>query len=115
MGYSSDILADGLSVVFCGINPAVTAAQSGHNFSHPSNRFWSVLHLAGFTDHRLRPEQEHQLLTYKCGITAVVSRPTTRASDVTSAEIAPQHHYSRPGSGTTPLRRRRFSESGPSK
>jgi len=86
-GYSSDILTDGLNVVFCGINPAATAAQSGHNFSHPSNRFWSVLHRAGFTDDRLRPEQERRLLTYGCGITAVVSRPTTRASDVTTAEI----------------------------
>lgn len=91
--YSSDILANGLNVVFCGINPATTAAQSGHNFSHPSNRFWSVLHLAGFTDHRLRPEYETQLLTYGCGITAVVPRPTPRATDVTTAEIlaaAPQ-------------------------
>jgi len=86
-GYSSDVLASGLNVVFCGINPAVTAARSGHSFSHPSDRFWSVLHLAGFTDHRLRPEHEHQLLTYGCGITAVVSRPTTRASDITTAEI----------------------------
>jgi double-stranded uracil-DNA glycosylase len=86
-GYSSDILTDGLDVVFCGINPALTAALTGHNFSHPSNRFWSVLHLAGFTDSQLRPEQEHQLLTYGCGITAVVPRPTTRASDLTTAEI----------------------------
>lgn len=74
-------------MVFCGINPAATAARSGHSFSHPSNRFWSVLHLAGFTDHRLRPEDERQLLTYGYGITAVVSQPTTRASDITTAEI----------------------------
>ena len=91
--HSSDVLADGLNVVFCGINPAATAARSGHSFSHPSNRFWSVLHLAGFTDHRLRPQDERQLLTYGYGITAVVSRPTTRASDITTSEIrsaAPQ-------------------------
>ena len=46
-----------------------------------------MLHRAGFTDDRLRPEQERRILTYGCGITAVVSRPTTRASDVTTAEI----------------------------
>ncbi|OJZ72027.1 mismatch-specific DNA-glycosylase [Mycobacterium paraffinicum] len=86
-GYSSDVLSSGLNVVFCGINPAATAARSGHSFSHPSNRFWSVLYLAGFTDHRLRPEDERQLLTYGCGITAVVSRPTTRASNITTSEI----------------------------
>jgi TDG/mug DNA glycosylase family protein len=84
---SSDVLADGLNVVFCGINPAATAARSGHSFSHPSNRFWTVLHLAGFTDHRLRPQDERQLLTYGYGITAVVPRPTTRASDITTSEI----------------------------
>jgi TDG/mug DNA glycosylase family protein len=80
-------LTGGLNVVFCGINPAATAVQNGHNFSHHSNRFWSALHLAGFTDDQLRPEQEHQLLTYGCGITAVVSRATPRASDLTAAEI----------------------------
>src|SRR5690349_3798862 len=84
---SSDILAIGLNVVFCGINPAATAARAGHNFSHPSNRFWSVLHLAGFTDVRLQPNQERRLLTYGCGITAVVTRPTPRAADVTAVEI----------------------------
>lgn len=87
MGYSPDILAPGLDVVFCGINPAATAARAGHNFSHPNNRFWAVLHLAGFTDVRLLPEQERRLLAYGCGITAVVTRPTSRASDVSAAEI----------------------------
>lgn len=87
MGYSPDILATDLDVVFCGINPAATAAAAGHNFSNPSNRFWTVLHLAGFTDVRLPPEQERQLLTYGCGITAVVTRPTPRARDATTTEI----------------------------
>jgi TDG/mug DNA glycosylase family protein len=86
-GYSPDVLATGLDVVFCGVNPAATAARDGHNFSHPSNRFWSVLHLAGFTDVRLRPSQERQLLTYGCGITAVVPRPTPRVADLTADEI----------------------------
>ncbi|WP_123028651.1 G/U mismatch-specific DNA glycosylase [Mycolicibacterium stellerae] len=86
-GYSPDILTTGLNVVFCGINPAATAARDGHNFSHPSNRFWSVLHLAGFTDVRLQPDQERRLLTYGYGITAVVTRPTSRAVAITDAEI----------------------------
>jgi TDG/mug DNA glycosylase family protein len=85
--YESDILARGLDVVFCGMNPATTAAVDGHNFSNRSNRFWSVLHLAGFTDRRLQPEDERRLLDYGCGITAVVSRPTRRASDVSTDEF----------------------------
>lgn len=85
--YDPDILADGLNVVFCGLNPALTAAADGHNFSSPSNRFWSVLHLAGFTDVRLRPDQERKLLEYGCGITAVVGRPTRRADEITVSEF----------------------------
>src|SRR5262245_61485505 len=74
--YEPDILAEGLDVVFCGINPATTAAAAGHNFSNGSNRFWTALHLAGFTDRRLQPHEERHLLVYGCGITAVVDRPT---------------------------------------
>jgi double-stranded uracil-DNA glycosylase len=85
--YDPDILADGLDVVFCGINPASTAVADGHNFSHPNNRFWAVLHLAGYTDTRLRPEQERRLLHYGCGITAVVARATQRASEVPAEEF----------------------------
>ncbi len=85
--YQSDILAAGLDVVFCGINPAATAAADGHNFSNRNNRFWPVLHLAGFTDVRLQPKDERRLLEYGCGITAVVARPTKRADEVSAAEF----------------------------
>lgn len=52
--YEPDVLAEDLEVVFCGINPATTAAAARHNFSNGSNRFWTALHLAGFTDRRLQ-------------------------------------------------------------
>ncbi|OBJ85081.1 mismatch-specific DNA-glycosylase [Mycobacterium gordonae] len=86
-GYDADVLAHGLEVVFCGINPAATAVADGHNFSNRSNRFWPVLHLAGFTDVRLRPPEERRLLEYGCGITAVVARPTKRADEISLAEF----------------------------
>lgn len=85
--YHPDILAAGLDVVFCGINPASTTAADGHNFSNRNNRFWPVLHLAGFTDVRLQPQDERRLLEYGCGITAVVGRPTKRADEVLPAEF----------------------------
>lgn len=87
MTYNPDILAPGLDVIFCGINPAATAAADGHNFSNRSNRFWVVLHQAGFTETRLRPEDERELLGYGCGITAVVDRPTQRASEISADEF----------------------------
>jgi double-stranded uracil-DNA glycosylase len=80
--YEPDILAHDLDVIFCGVNPATTAAAAGHNFSNRSNRFWTVLHLAGFADVRLQPHEERRLLEYGCGLTAVVDRPTRRAIDV---------------------------------
>jgi TDG/mug DNA glycosylase family protein len=82
-----DVLARGLDVIFCGINPASTAAIDGHNFSNANNRFWPALHLAGFTGVRLRPEDERRLLEYGCGITAVVERPTQSAAEVSSEEF----------------------------
>ena len=85
--YEPDILAGDLGVIFCGLNPATTAATAGHNFSSRSNRFWTVLHLAGFTDVRLQPAEERRLLEYRCGLTAVVDRPTRRAIDVPPDEF----------------------------
>jgi TDG/mug DNA glycosylase family protein len=87
MSYEADILARGLDVIFCGLNPASSAAIAGHNFSNGTNRFWAVLHLAGFTDVRLQPQKERRLLEYGCGITAVVLRPTKRAAEVSTEEF----------------------------
>jgi hypothetical protein len=49
-----DLLDHGLVVVFVGINPSPMAATTGHRFAAPSNRFWRVTHLAGFTPLLLR-------------------------------------------------------------
>lgn len=82
-----DILAKELRVVFCGINPGMRAAASGHHFMGGGNRFWRVLHLAGFTPVQLLPENDRDLLQYQCGLTTVVERPTVRASDVAKDEF----------------------------
>jgi TDG/mug DNA glycosylase family protein len=49
-------------VLFCGINPGLYTAWSGHHFAGPGNRFWPALHDAGFTDRRLLPSEERLLL-----------------------------------------------------
>lgn len=85
--YQPDILAPGLDVIFCGLNPALSAAAAGHNFSNPSNRFWTALHLARFTSFRLQPKDEASLLEFGCGITAIVRRPTRRGEDVPLQEF----------------------------
>jgi double-stranded uracil-DNA glycosylase len=91
--YEPDIVARGLDVIFCGLNPAASAALAGHNFSNPSNRFWAALHLSGFTDIRLQPRDERRLLDHGCGITAVVRRPTSRAEEILPEEF----RQARPG------------------
>ena len=68
----NDILAPGLRVVFCGINPGKSSAHTGYHFAHPGNRFWKVIHQAGFTDRLLKPEEEQHLLDTRCGITMLV-------------------------------------------
>ena len=82
-----DLLCKNLDVVFCGINPALSAAQAGHHFSSRSNRFWRVLHLAGFTPHLILPEDDRTVLRYGCGLTAAVERPTVRASELAGHEF----------------------------
>jgi TDG/mug DNA glycosylase family protein len=82
-----DLLGRDLDVVFCGINPALSAAQAGHHFSSPSNRFWRVLHLAGFTPHVIPFERDRTILQYGCGVTAAVERPTVKASELTKQDF----------------------------
>jgi TDG/mug DNA glycosylase family protein len=82
-----DLLEPGLSIIFCGINPGMRAASTGHHFEGRNNRFWRVLHLAGFTPEQIRPEDDHTVLQYGCGLTTVVPRPTARAAQLSRAEI----------------------------
>lgn len=82
-----DVLVPNLPVVFCGINPSTLAAETGHNFGSPSNRFWRVLHQAGFTPTQLPSSEDRYLLQYGCGITAAVPRGTRRASELESSEF----------------------------
>jgi TDG/mug DNA glycosylase family protein len=85
---SFDIFAPRLPVVFCGINPSPAAAATGHNFGSASNRFWRVLHLAGYTPVQLKAVEDRRVLDYGCGITAAVSRATRRASELGRRELA---------------------------
>lgn len=82
-----DIIAPDLRVIFCGINPGLSSAHQGFHFANPTNRFWKVIHLAGFTQRQLAPQDEQHLLDTGCGITALVSRPTVTAAEVTREEL----------------------------
>lgn len=81
-----DVIAPGLTVLFCGINPGLYTAWSGHHFARPGNRFWPALHLGGFTPRLFSPAEERDLLPLGYGITNLVQRASARADELTKEE-----------------------------
>jgi len=73
-------------VVFVGINPSLTSATVRHHFARPGNRFWPVLHRAGFTPRQLRPDEDRLLLDFGVGVTNLVDRATRSASELQPRE-----------------------------
>jgi double-stranded uracil-DNA glycosylase len=82
-----DLIAPGLKVLFCGINPGLYSAAIGHHFGRPGNRFWPALFAAGFTPRLIDPSEEHELLTLGYGITNVASRATAAADELRPEEL----------------------------
>jgi TDG/mug DNA glycosylase family protein len=82
-----DVIAPGLAVLFCGINPGLYTAAIGHHFGRPGNRFWPALHAAGITDRLLSPWEDATLLERGCGLTNLVARATSKAEELTDEEL----------------------------
>lgn len=76
-----------LRVLFCGINPGLVSAATGHHFARPGNRFWPALHAAGFTPRLLRPAEQGELAAWGLGITNMAPRATARADELADAEL----------------------------
>ena len=83
-----DVIAPGLQVLFCGINPSVYSAVVRHHFARPGNRFWPALYASGFTPRLLLPSEQGELLALGCGITNVVEEASVSADTLTAAEYA---------------------------
>jgi TDG/mug DNA glycosylase family protein len=82
-----DVVAPGLRVLFCGINPGLYTAWAGHHFARPGNRFWPALHRSGFTARQLHPSEQAELLPLGLGITNVVERATATAAELPRHEL----------------------------
>src|SRR5512146_3397451 len=82
-----DVIAPGLQVLFCGINPGLYSAWAGHHFARPGNRFWPALFASGFTHRLLRPQEEHELLRFGYGITNLVDRATLGSDELSREEL----------------------------
>jgi double-stranded uracil-DNA glycosylase len=88
-----DVIAPGLSVLFCGINPGLYSAATGYHFARPGNRFWPALYRSGFTPRLLDPSEQELLPGFGLGITNIVARATARADELGRDEL-------RAGAGT---------------
>jgi TDG/mug DNA glycosylase family protein len=86
-GSIPDLIAPGLRVLFCGINPGLYSAAAKRHFARPGNRFWPALHLAGLTSRILAPHESHELLLAGYGITSLVRRATATAREISPAEL----------------------------
>ena len=83
-----DVLAPGLRVLFCGINPGRVSAAAEAHFANPRNDFWRLLHTAGFTPRLLEPAEQFELLTYGIGVTNAAARTTPGSGDLRKADFA---------------------------
>ena len=92
-GSVPDLAGPGLRLVFVGINPSLWTAGTGTHFSHPGNRFYPALRLAGIIDRDLdraagmTEEDRAYFLRRGLGLTNLVNRATIRADELSPAEL----------------------------
>ena len=86
-----DVLAPGVRVVFCGINPGRASAAAGAHFANPRNDFWRLLQATGFTSRLLEPAEQFELLSLGIGLTNAARRTTRGSSDLRRSDFAEAH------------------------
>ncbi|RGB43787.1 hypothetical protein C1646_749385 [Rhizophagus diaphanus] len=58
-----------LDVIFVGVVPSCkNAARKEHYYCSSSNQFYKLLYESGFTERKLKPEEDGSLLNYKIGL-----------------------------------------------
>jgi len=88
-----DLVGPGLKLLFVGINPGLWTAATQTHFSHPGNRFYPALLLAGVIGQKIdrgtgmTDADRHHLLERGVGITNVAHRATVKASELSAIEL----------------------------
>lgn len=82
-----DVIAPGLDILFCGINPGLYSAAVGHHFARPGNRFWPTMYAAGFTPRLFTGFDDRTLLELGLGLTNIVARASASADELTPEEL----------------------------
>ena len=83
-----DVLAPGLRVVFCGINPGRVSAAAGAHFANPRNDFWRLLLDADFTPRLFDPSEQFSVLEHGLGLTNAAFRTTPSSGDLRVGDFA---------------------------
>jgi len=80
----SDTVGPGMRLLVCGLNPSVYAADVGVGYARPGNRFWPAARAARIVERDRDPVDA--LVHHGMGMTDLVKRATTGASELTAAE-----------------------------
>ena len=97
MNVLPDILAPGLSIVFCGSAVGKASALRGAYYAGPGNAFWPTLAQVGLTPRQLAPEEDKSLTKYGLGLTDLAK--TVSGSD----HVLTEDHFDRSGLRTKVL------------
>jgi double-stranded uracil-DNA glycosylase len=81
------VLAPGLRIVFCGINPGRVSAAAGAHFANPRNDFWRLLHAARITSRLYGPNEQLELLREGIGVTNAAYRTTPGSGDLRRSDF----------------------------
>lgn len=82
-----------LRLLFVGINPGLWTAATSTHFAHPGNRFYPALLRGGVIERPIDPangmtdEDRAMMRARGIGITNLVRRATTKASELTAVEL----------------------------
>jgi TDG/mug DNA glycosylase family protein len=81
----SDTVSSNMRLLLVGLNPSFHAADAGYGFAGPSNRFWSAALEAQIVSKER--DSIHALRIDRVGMTDLVKKPTSTASELTDAQF----------------------------
>lgn len=81
----ADTVGPGMSVLTCGLNPSLYAADAGVGYARPGNRFWPAALAAGLVS--VDRDAVHALEHHGVGTTDLVKRATTKAAELSDDEF----------------------------